>query len=115
MFGDHAIVCGGHGELIARHNHLRNAIFEAAKSGHLAPRMEENALIPGNRGKPAEGVGGKDTALDVTVVHPLTPPRIASSAESPGSTLDLETAYRGKWSQTEEACAQEGTVFAPSL
>ena len=59
------------------------------------------------------GQGEKDTALDVTVVHPLTPPRIASSAESPGSTLDLETAYRGKWSQTEEACAQEGIVFAP--
>ena len=90
--------------------------FEAARSGHLAPHMEEGALIPGNRGKPADifiphWTGGKDTALDVTVVHPLTPSRLSTSAESPGSTL--ETAFKNKCRNTEDACAQEGIIFLP--
>ena len=30
--GDHAIVCGSHGERIARNNQLRNAIYQVAAS-----------------------------------------------------------------------------------
>ena len=34
-----------HGKIIARHNNIRDAIFEVARSANLAPRKEEAALI----------------------------------------------------------------------
>ena len=88
-FGDHAIVCGSHGERIARHNQLRDAIYSVAASSNLAPRKEENALLPGTNARPADVLiphwtGGRDTALDVTVVSltgwiPHSPPRATPS------------------------------------
>ena len=114
--GDHSIVCGRRGELIARHNHLRNAIFMAAQSAQLGPRKEEQALIPSRNSKPADvfiphWTGGRNTAYDVTVVHPLTGPRLPLSASKPGQTL--ETAFTNKCRQTLEACLEEGIAFIP--
>ena len=53
-YGDHAIVCGSHGERIARHNQLRDAIYQVAASSNLAPRKEENALLPGTSARSAD-------------------------------------------------------------
>ena len=52
--GDHAIACGWEGERIARHNHLRDALFQTASQAALGPRKEEQALIPGRGSKPAD-------------------------------------------------------------
>ena len=52
--GDHAIVCGSHGERIARHHHLRDALYQAAAGANLAPRKEEGALLPGTNARPAD-------------------------------------------------------------
>ena len=38
-YGDHAIVCGSHGERIARHNQLRDAIYQVAASSNLVRRQ----------------------------------------------------------------------------
>ena len=76
---------------IARHNHLRNAIYEAALAANLAPRKEEQALIPSRNNKPADVLipfwtGGRDTALDVTVRSPLSPSYVNRAAVTPGHT-----------------------------
>ena len=75
-YGDHAISCGSEGERIARHNHLRDALFQASVTAALSPSREERALIPGNNSKPVDVLisnwtHGQDTALDVTVVNPI--------------------------------------------
>ena len=67
--------CGCHGERIARHNHLRDHFYHVAASCNLAPRKEENALLPDTNARPADVLiphwtDGRDTALDVTVVSP---------------------------------------------
>ena len=116
MLGDHAIVCANRGEVIARHNHLRNALFEAAQAANLAPRKEEQALIPGNNNKPADVLipywtGGRPTALDVTVRSPLSPTYVNRAAQTPGSTLDL--AWQAKCRGTLDACNNQGIVFIP--
>ena len=64
-----------HGEIIARHNNIRDAIFEVAKSAKLAPKKEEAALIPSNNSKPADvlipNFARKPLALYVSIVHLL--------------------------------------------
>ena len=72
--GDHAISCGSDGERIARHNHLRDVLYQTAVSAALAPTKEDRALLPGTDARPADvfiphWTHGKDTALDVTVVN----------------------------------------------
>ena len=116
ILGDHAIVCGNRGEVIARHNHLRNALYEAALAANLAPRKEEQALIPSTNNKPADVLisfltGGQDTALDVTVRSPLSPTYVDRAAQTPGHTLTV--AWDSKCMGTFEACAQQGLVFIP--
>jgi hypothetical protein len=73
--GDHAISCGYEGERIARHNHLRDHLYNTCVSAALGPTKEDRALIPGTDARPADVLipnwtSGKDTALDVTVVNP---------------------------------------------
>jgi hypothetical protein len=115
-YGDHAIVCGSHGERIARHNQLRDAIYSVAASSNLAPRKEENALLPGTSARPADVLipnwtGGRDTALDVTVVSPLLTDRVDNSITTPGHTL--EVAFNDKCRDYLQACEREGISFIP--
>ena len=46
--------CAIGSERIARHNHLRNAIHEAAAQAALAPQKEPPGFIPGSDERPAE-------------------------------------------------------------
>ena len=115
-YGDHAIVCGSHGERIARHNKLRDAIYSVAASSNLAPRKEENALLPGTSARPADVLipnwtGGRDTALDVTVVSPLLTERVDNAISTPGHTLVI--AFNDKCRDYLQACEREGLSFIP--
>ena len=42
--GDHVISCGFEGERIARHNHLRDTLYQTAVTAALAPSKEDMAL-----------------------------------------------------------------------
>ena len=53
-YGDHAIACASQGERIARHNHLRDALYNTAVSASLAPTKEDRALLPGVDNRPAD-------------------------------------------------------------
>ena len=75
-YGDHAISCAIGGERIAKHNHVRDALFQAAAQAALGPQKEPPGLLPGSDDRPADILlpfwsQGKDTALDITVVNPL--------------------------------------------
>ena len=104
------------GERIARHNHLRDALYHTAVSAALAPTKEGRALLPGTDARPADVLisnwtGGKDTALDVTVVNPLQAAMVAQAATTPGHALTM--AYNRKMQGTAAACRREGMVFIP--
>ena len=114
--GDHAISCGYQGERIARHDSLRDALFHTAQQGCLGPTREDRALLPGSEARPADVLiphwtGGRDTALDVTVVNPLQEKLVRQSSITPGHALT--TAYNRKMAQAGEACRREGIVFIP--
>ena len=114
--GDHAISCGSEGERIARHNQLRDVLYQTAVSASLAPTKEDRALLPGTDARPADvfipcWTHGKDTALDITVVNPLQDALVRRAATTPGHAL--VHAFGRKMTGTGEACRREGIVFIP--
>ena len=86
--------CGFGGERISRHNHLRDALHETAVAAGLGPVKEGRFLIPGADRRPADilvpnWAGGRDAALDVTVVIPLQAATVAEAATTPGHSLNF--------------------------
>ena len=114
--GDHAMNCAWQGERIARHNSLRDALHSTAVKAALGPTKEGQYLLPGEGGKPADifiprHAGGKDAALDVTVVNPLQAALVSQAAETPGHALKV--AHKRKLDKSWQACNQQGIVFLP--
>ena len=52
--GDHSLGCAKTGDRIARHNILRDVIFETAASADLGPSKEERHLLPGTIARPGD-------------------------------------------------------------
>ena len=52
--GDHALACVRSSDRIARHDLLRDLIYEAASSASLAPVKEEKHLLPGSQARPGD-------------------------------------------------------------
>ena len=114
--GDHALGCPKSGDRIARHNMLRDVIFEAASSADLGPTKEERHLLPGTSARPGDVMirrwaNGKDAAIDVTVTGPLAASNVSAAAAEPGAAL--AKACQRKLRETADACRQEGLVFLP--
>ena len=107
--GDHAMCCGNNGERILRHNMLRDVIFSTAQSAALGPTKEGRFLLPGSDRRPADVLipylaGGRDAALDVTVINPLQTATLADAAARPGSALTV--AFTRNIVSAEELTAQ---------
>ena len=116
QMGDHALSCAQYGDRIARHNLLRDILFETAASAALAPAREGRHLLPGREARPADILlprwsNGKDAALDVTVTSSLASSHVAGGAASAGAAL--EKAYSRKVQGAAEACRQQGHAFVP--
>ena len=114
--GDHALGCAKYGERIARHDMLREVIFEAAASAALAPVREERHLLPGTAARPGDVLirrwhDGKDGALDVTVTGPLAKTNVRAAAAEAGSSLSK--AFDRKVQGAAAACQLQGLVFLP--
>ena len=114
--GDHALCCGNEGERIARHNALRDALHSTAAAASLGPSKEVRFLLPGNDRRPADVFlpywsGGRDTAWDVTVTHPLQRATVAKATTTPGHAAS--EAFNRKMRVAGEECRRQGIVFTP--
>ena len=115
-FGDHHISCRGNGDLIHRHDSLRDALFTAAQSAALGPRKEVPSLIPGGKSRPADLYfpywrHGKPAALDVTVISPLQKLTLQGAATSQGHALVV--GEERKLALHSGACHSAGISFVP--
>ena len=91
--GDHALGCAMTRDRIARHNLLRDVLYETAASAALGPVREEKNLLPGRAARPGDiflrhWSSGKDAALDVTVTNSLASSHVAGTAAEAGSALN---------------------------
>ena len=114
--GDHAMNCAWQGERIARHNCLRDTLHKTAVSAALGPTKEGRFLLPGEGGKPADifiprWAGGKDAALDVTIVNPLQDALVQEASLTAGHALSV--AHKRKLDKSWESCCRQGIEFIP--
>jgi len=92
IYGDHALCCKRTGDIIARHNRVRNWVFKLADVALLNPEMEKLGLLgPGDvtRRRPGDVSlplwrFGKGLAIDVAVICPVAPSHMKE--ESPCET-----------------------------
>ena len=76
-FGDHATCCTKSGDLIIRHNSMRNLIEDIASDGMLSSVLEKGGILGNTSGRRPGDVTiqnwaeGKGLALDVAVTSPL--------------------------------------------
>ena len=115
-FGDHHVGHGGNGDLIHRHDSLRDSLFSAAQSAALAPRKEAPSLIPGSSSCPADiylpnWCRGRPAALDVTVISTLQLLTLAGAASTQGHALRV--GEERKTAANHAACWSVGVVFIP--
>ena len=45
IYGDHALCCKKNGDMITRHNRVRNLIFQIADMGLLSPELEKLGIL----------------------------------------------------------------------
>ena len=109
--GDHQVGCGGIGDRIARHNNIRDVLFNAAQSADLGPRKEALGVVPNSSARPADILlhnwcGGRQAALDVTVISSLQQLTVSEAAVTPGYALEVGT--RRKFAANVPSCRVAG-------
>ena len=82
----------------------------------LGPVKEPDGLLPGSDDRPADVLipvwsGGRDTALDFTVVNPLQEALVNAASEDGSSAV--EHAHQLKLRKYGERCEGEGILFLP--
>ena len=94
IFGDRAVSCQGRGDIISRHDRVRDTIMTACSSANLSPVCEQKHLLPENNSRPGDVyltsfIAGQPAALDVTITSPLQASLISDAARTCGFALTL--------------------------
>ena len=94
--GHHALSCRRGGDVVLRHNQLRDVFVDICHKANLGVRIEAgSALTPDlSRSRPADAlvnnwIGGSSAAFDVTVTSPLTPVSLQESSVTAGTAALL--------------------------
>ena len=85
--GNHGVNCKKSGDMIGRHNAVRDYLAAQCRTAQLSPRTEvgDDNLRPGDVFLP-RWAGIRPAAIDVSVVNPLKAGSVAKSAKEQGAT-----------------------------
>ena len=112
--GHHHVTCSSGDFRTARHNRLRDALFQLLSAAGMSPSLEQGAY-ENDRTRPADILVpcfklGKPAAFDLTVVSPLTSTNLSRAGEH----FDfLERAAVRKHEENDDKCAALGWVCVP--
>jgi hypothetical protein len=117
IYGYHSLVCRGH--LLARHNLVRDALFDLTQKTCFAPEKNANVCCLGFRAnqptllRPAdllvEGDSYAQDCIDITVVSPI----VTSNQGLIKVGDKAKEAEKNKIKKHEEACFHSGFGFKP--
>ena len=121
--GHHAVACNCGGDIVTRHNDLRNTVYREARKAGFKPELEKQGLLPGRR--PADvllhvgpcklrpaGVSFPTVALDFAVVSPFTTARLRQQGPALCAAIDYAEQKR-KHENTAGRCADQRVSFEP--
>ena len=124
--GIHCLSCTVGGDLIARHNDVRDLIFKFAMRGQFNPVLEKAGLLqePGvflHMRRPADVLvaapvasGGNaliELALDVKIINALGPDHIQDTMSYSTRCLQTYREHAIQLSQTGDRCRAHGVVY----
>jgi len=115
--GFHALTCRHGGSLQARHNAIRNIIYQGCRKAAWNPALEvalvggQRALVPADVYVPQDIAGPQALALDITVTHPLQIATVTAASKEEGAAARMaEEKKRGKHGKS---CEEAGLTFVP--
>ena len=116
--GHHATSCRHGGDVVTRHNHLRDTFAELCHRAHLPVRVEVGYGLSGDHinTRPADVLvqgwdRGKPAAFDITVTSLLTPATLRDASTSSGAAA--HAAECRKHSTNDARCQELGWVCIP--
>ena len=116
--GHHALTCKSGGDLIVRHNALRDTFWESCKLACIAGQLEAGSSLDeeGRQTRPADILVqnwefGKPAALDFTVTSPLNPTTLNEASVTAGSAASAAEAR--KHATNDVKCNRLGWVCIP--
>eukprot|EP00731_Ephydatia_muelleri_P017721 Em0010g819a len=116
--GHHALTCKCGGDVVLRHNALRDTLVHFLHRAHASVQVEVGAgLFPDHsQSRPADILLqnwnlGRPVALDISVVSPLNPSTLAEAGATFGAVL--EATESRKHQANDEKCSALGWVSTP--
>ena len=116
--GHHATSCWHGGDVVTRHNHLRDIFAEFCPRAHLSVRVEVGYGLSGDpiNTRPADVLvqgwdRDKPAAFDITVTSPLTPATLRDASTVSG--VATHAAECRKHSTNDARCQELGWVCIP--
>ena len=115
IFGDHAVSCHGRGDIISRHDRVRDIVMTACSPANLSPVCEQKHL-PENKSRTGgvylpSVIAGQPAALDVTIKSPLQASLVSDAARTCGFAITL--AEDRKIGHYYQKCSNMGIPFIP--
>ena len=127
----HDLSCTAGGDLLNRHNAVRDVLFAAARRGNLHPVLERAGLLnePGlflEMRRPADvliegallGPGSstlEHLAIDVKVINALGPAHADASCSDPLAAMQRYHDFSCAVNDTERRCLQQGISYRPAV
>ena len=116
LMGDHALSCAIGVERIARHNGLRDCVFQAAQQAGLGPQKEVDNLLPPSVDRPADMfirnyTNGKSTCLDLTATNALQAATVDGCAEDRAHPVQVAVDRKVRFYSAR--CEAENLAYVP--
>eukprot|EP00662_Eupelagonemidae_sp_cell21_P057168 gene57168-biopygen107387 len=118
--GEHALRCKGGGDIVHRHDQLRDIWWRLCKAAGLRPEIEKPGLLPGTMYRPADiwlyrypGGGPAKIALDQKVVDPLQRKYMVAAGQVSLAAAEAYADYAAERHDCERECAARGIHFIP--
>ena len=116
--GHHATSCRHGGDVVIRHNHLRDIIADFCCQAHLSVRVEAGYGLSSDHSntRPADVLvqgwdRGSPAALDITVTSPLTPATLRDASSTAGAAA--YAAECRKHTANDAKCQELGWACIP--
>ena len=119
-FGHHAVTCKYGGDVVSRHNRIRDILVETCRRAHIGVKVEvgNNLSRDHSKTRPADILLpnwflGRTAALDVSITSPLYPVTLLEAGVS--ATAAAQATEARKHQANDPKCSELGWVCVPMV